>query len=147
VLRENYRFFHPFRVRYSEIDGQKVVFNAHYLTYFDTAITEYFRWLPFDYVKHYEETGLDFHTARSLVEYKAPIGYDEEIDVYVRVARLGRSSLSFDIGIYARGEEQPRATGEVVWVQIDQQSGKSTPVNGELVSLLLDREGVTPQTG
>ena len=40
--------FIPFRVRYSEIDGQGVVFNAHYLTYFDTTITEYFRALGYD---------------------------------------------------------------------------------------------------
>jgi len=38
--REHYNFFHPFRVRYSEIDAQGIVFNAHYFTYFDTAITE-----------------------------------------------------------------------------------------------------------
>ena len=41
--REDFRFFFPFRVRYAEVDGQNVVFNAHYLTYFDTSITEYFR--------------------------------------------------------------------------------------------------------
>ena len=48
MSREQFWFFHPFRVRYSEIDGQGVVFNAHYLTYFDTTITEYFRALGYD---------------------------------------------------------------------------------------------------
>jgi len=38
MSREQFWFFHPFRVRYSEIDGQGVVFNAHFLTYFDTSI-------------------------------------------------------------------------------------------------------------
>ena len=38
--RAGFSFFHPFRVRYSEIDAQGVVFNAHYLTYYDTAINE-----------------------------------------------------------------------------------------------------------
>lgn len=42
-MREEFWFHFPFRVRYSEVDAQAVVFNAHYLTYFDTAITEYFR--------------------------------------------------------------------------------------------------------
>jgi len=65
----DFQFFYPFRVRYSEIDGQKVVFNAHYLTYFDTAITEYLRWLPIDYKQYIKETGCDFHTVRTLVEY------------------------------------------------------------------------------
>ena len=48
MSRSEFKFSFPFRVRYSEVDGQKIVFNAHYLTYFDTAITEYFRALPYD---------------------------------------------------------------------------------------------------
>src|SRR5438445_12442479 len=48
MSREQFWFFHPFRVRYSEIDGQGIVFNVHYLTYFDTTITEYFRALGYD---------------------------------------------------------------------------------------------------
>ena len=48
TTRDQFRFFHPFRVRYSEIDGQGVLFNAHYLTYYDTAITEFFRALGYD---------------------------------------------------------------------------------------------------
>ncbi|MBU8789238.1 hypothetical protein KM885_00395 [Oceanobacillus caeni] len=38
----DYQFSHRLRVRYSEIDGQKVVYNSHYLTYIDVAVTEYF---------------------------------------------------------------------------------------------------------
>ena len=49
------------RVRYSEIDGQGVVFNAHYLTYFDTAITEYFRALGYDQYADAKATGIAFH--------------------------------------------------------------------------------------
>ena len=73
MQRTDFRFFFPFRVRYSEVDGQSVVFNAHYLTYFDTSITEFFRWLGYDYVADVKATGIDFHTVKSLVEYKAPI--------------------------------------------------------------------------
>lgn len=36
MTRDQFSFFHPFRIRYSEIDGQGVVFNAHYLTFYDT---------------------------------------------------------------------------------------------------------------
>ncbi len=42
-MLSDYYFSHPIRVRYSEIDGQKIVFNAHYSTYIDVAVTEYFR--------------------------------------------------------------------------------------------------------
>jgi len=141
VSREDFHFNHPFRVRYAEIDGQKFVFNAHYLTYFDTAITEYFRWLPFDYLKHIEQTGCDFHTARALVEYKAPIRFDEKINVFIRTFRVGRSSLVFAIAIYVENEDQPRATGEVIWVHTDQETGKSTPLYPGLVALIQKRDG------
>mgnify|MGYP001822445374 FL=1 len=62
MARRDFSFSHRFRVRYSEIDGQGIVFNAHYLTYFDTAITEYFRWLPYDYKAETKRSGHDFHT-------------------------------------------------------------------------------------
>ena len=83
MTRGDFRFAFTFRIRYSEVDGQSVVFNAHYLTFFDTAITEYFRWIGYDYVGETKATGVDFHTAKSLVEYKAPIRFDEEIEVGV----------------------------------------------------------------
>ncbi len=54
TARADFRFFHPFRVRYSEIDGQRVVYNAHYLTFFDTAIFEYYRAIGYDQFRESE---------------------------------------------------------------------------------------------
>ena len=51
MSRDEFNYFYSFRVRYSEIDAQGIVFNAHYLTYFDSAMTEYLRNLGYDYVK------------------------------------------------------------------------------------------------
>jgi acyl-CoA thioester hydrolase len=130
------------RVRYAEIDGQKVVFNAHYLTYFDTAVTEYFRWLPFDILGYPERTGMDVHTVRTVVEYKAPIHLDEEIEVWTRVDRIGRSSLTFALEIHPRGAEDLRASGEVVWVNALAGEHRSTPLPDDLVALIRYREGL-----
>lgn len=141
--RQDFWFHHPFRVRYSEIDGQSVVFNAHYLTYFDTAITEYCRALGWDYKGETARTGVDFHTVKTLVEYKAPIRFDEEIDVCVRTGRIGRSSLAFALAIYAKGApDDLRATGEVVWVYTDQATHKTVPVTEALRALIAARETV-----
>ena len=150
-----FRFSFPFRVRYSEIDGQGIVFNAHYLTYFDTAITEYFRTLGYDYKAECGRDGCDFHTVRSLVEYRAPIRFDEEIDVAVKAGRLGRSSIRFDLAVHGRGASAAgagpaavadpppdlRATGEIVWVHTDQATHTSTPLPGKLVDMLVAFEG------
>ena len=138
MTRSEFRFSHPFRVRYSEIDGQMVVFNAHYLTYFDSAITEYFRALGYDQVVDAKATGIDFHTVKSLVEYRAPVRFDQEIDVCVRVGRIGRSSISFDLAIFLKGSDQLFTTGEIVWVYTDQATNRAVPV-GDAIRLMLER--------
>jgi len=141
MARPDFEFAWPFRVRYSEVDGQMIVFNAHYLTYFDTAITEYFRALPYDYRGQVARMGEDFHTVRTLVEYQRPITFDEDIEVYVRTSRLGRSSITFLLEIHPQGRDDLRATGEVVWVNTDQETHKSAAVPGELVDKIVALEG------
>ena len=92
TTRADFPFFHPFRVRYSEIDGQAVVYNAHYLTYYDTAIFEYYRAIGYDQFRESKELLEDWHVVKALVEYKAPLTYDLEFEVGVRVAKMGNSS-------------------------------------------------------
>lgn len=140
MAKSDFKFAWPFRVRYSEVDGQKIVFNAHYLTYYDTAITEYFRALPYDYMGQVERTGQDFHTVRTLVEYQQAIEFDEDIEVLVRTSRLGRSSITFLLEIHPQGKEDLRATGEVVWVNTDQETHKSAAVPQDLVDKLVALE-------
>ena len=141
MARSEFKFTWPFRVRYSEVDGQRIVFNAHYLTYYDTAITEYFRALPYNYMDQVERTGEDYHTVRTLVEYQKPIEFDEDIEVLVRTSRLGRSSLTFLLEIHPKGAEDLRASGEVVWVNTDQATHKSAALPQELVDKLVALEG------
>lgn len=143
MTRSDFRFFFPFRVRYSEVDGQGVVFNAHYLTYYDTAITEFFRWLGYDYAAEVKASGLDFHVVRSLVEYKAPIRFDQEIEVGVRVGRVGNSSLRFDLAIFGKEEGRLYATGEIVWVYTDQTSGETARI-GESIRALFAQADSAP---
>ena len=126
--REKFWFFHPFRVRYSEIDGQGVVFNAHYLTYFDTTITEYFRALGYDQYADAKATGLDFHVVKSVIEYKAPILFDWELEVGARVLRIGTSSLVLELAIFQRGGIDALATGEIVWVDTSQNTHRPVPI-------------------
>ena len=87
--RDQIKFFHELRVRYAEVDSQGIVFNAHYLTYFDTAITEYMRKIDYDYHALVSERGLDFHLIKSTIEYLNPIGYDDLIEIGVTVIKIG----------------------------------------------------------
>lgn len=141
MARSDFSFFFPFRVRYSEVDGQMIVFNAHYLTYFDVAITEYFRALPYDYREQVEHTGEDYHTVKTVVEYHGPIRFDDEIEVGVRTARIGRSSLTFALEIHLKGGDDCLASGEVVWVNTDQKTRRSASLPAELVTKLKAFDG------
>lgn len=117
VAREAFPFACLFRVRYSEIDGQQIVFNAHYLTWMDTALGEYLRHLGVVYGDAREGAEpVDFHTVRNLIDYHAPVRFDEVIAVCCRPGRIGRSSITFEMAIFARGDDAARATGQVVWV-------------------------------
>jgi acyl-CoA thioester hydrolase len=138
--RSDFWFFFPLRVRYAEVDQQGIVFNAHYLTFFDVAITEYMRALNYDYRLQPERTGTDFHVIKSLVEYRAPIRFDEEIEIGVRTVRLGRTSLSFGLAIFEGSSEHLRAFGEIVWVNADQATRKAAPIPSELEALIRSRE-------
>ena len=128
TTRADFPFFHPVRVRYSEIDGQAVVYNAHYLTYYDTAIFEYYRAIGYDQFRESKELLEDWHVVKALVEYKAPLTYDLEFEVGVRVAKMGNSSLTYALAIFPKGEETVLATGEVVQVYTDQRTHKSMPI-------------------
>src|SRR3954470_6692952 len=140
MSRDQFWFFHPFRVRYSEIVGQGVVFNAHYLTYFDTSITEYFRALGFDQFADAKATGIDFHVVKSVIEYKAPILFDQQIEVGARVARIGNSSLPFQLAIFLKGGVDALVTGEIVWVYTSQQTHRPVQIPASMRELIATRE-------
>ena len=140
MIRKKYNFFWTFRVRYSEVDAQGIVFNAHYLTYFDCAMTEYLRNIGYDYVVEVEKRNEDFHTVKTLVEYKKPIKFDKIIDACIRVARIGKSSLTFEIELHPANKDEMLAFGEVVWVNADQFTGKSSPLPDYLVKKINKHE-------
>lgn len=139
-MREGFDHFTPFRVRYSEIDAQGIVFNAHYLTYFDVTITEYLRALGHDYDGMVATTGLDFHLVKATVEYRRPIVKDAEIEVGIAVGRIGTSSLTWSLAIFGRGDDEVLATGEIVWVCAIVGAHKSHPLPEGLVALLQKRD-------
>jgi len=133
--RDGFSYFYPLRVRYAEVDAQGVVFNAHYLTYFDTAITEFFRNSGLSYGDFFTSKGLDFHLVKATVEYLRPILSDEMIDIGVAVARVGTSSVTFALGVFGRGEAECRATGEIIWVCAKPGTHKSHPLPDDFVQV------------
>jgi YbgC/YbaW family acyl-CoA thioester hydrolase len=132
------------RVRWAEVDMQKIVFNAHYLTYIDTAIAEYWREIGLPYPEGYvERYGSDIFLRKATVEYLGPARYDDELTVCCRVAKLGRSSMTFHFEIYRAADLLISA--ELVYVNAD-ASMKAVPLPDDVRARVMKYERVAPQT-
>lgn len=138
MKRLDFRFLHRLRVRWAEVDMQKIVFNAHYLMYFDTAISDYWRALALPYEEAMQRLGGDLFVKKATVEFHASARMDDQLEVGLRCARIGNSSLQFIGGIF-RGE-QLLISSELIYVYADPATQTSRPVPVELRQLLTDFE-------
>lgn len=129
-MTTHYSFFHQLRVRWAEVDRQGIVFNGHYLTYFDVAITEYWRAINLPYPDGVADAGSDLYVVKTQLNYKGSAEYDDILDIGVHVSRIGTSSITFQIGIFREGE--PLVDGEVVYVNADPETRQAAPVPDKL---------------
>jgi acyl-CoA thioester hydrolase len=94
MTRPGFAFSTRFKVRYAEIDGQKVVFNSRYLEYADVAATDYWEWTGIGAALGAAWTETEFHIRRAEVDYLKPFLLGDTIEAFVRTSRIGRSSLT-----------------------------------------------------
>lgn len=132
--RADFRFIHRLRVRWAEVDMQKIVFNAHYLMYFDTAISDYWRALALPYEAAMQQLGGDLYVKKSTLEYHASARYDDLLDIGLTCARIGNSSIQFTGGVFLG--EQLLVTGELLYVFADPATQTSKPVPSALRDVL-----------
>jgi YbgC/YbaW family acyl-CoA thioester hydrolase len=130
------------RVRWAEVDMQKIVFNAHYLMYFDTAMSDYWRAVAMPYEAAMYQLGGDIYLKKASVEYFASAHCDEQIDVGMKCARLGNSSIQFQGAIF-RGDTL-LVTGELLYVYADSTTQKSQPIPQPLRALFEEFEAAKP---
>lgn len=126
MKRTDFRCFERLRVRWAEIDAQKIVFNGHYLTYFDTAVAGYWRALAVPYAQAMEQLGGDLFVRKASVEYQASARYDDMLDIGMRCARIGNSSLLFSGGAFR--QDELLVSCELVYVFADPRTQTSKPV-------------------
>ncbi len=96
---------------------QKIVFNAHYLMYFDTAIADYWRALSLPYEEAMQLLGGDLYVKKASIEYVTSARFDDRLEVALRLERLGNSSVVF-IGAIFRGDAL-LVTSELIYVFAD----------------------------
>jgi YbgC/YbaW family acyl-CoA thioester hydrolase len=138
MKREDLRFFHRLRVRWAEVDMQKIVFNAHYLMYLDTAMADFWRALALPYEEAMHELGGDLYVKKASIEYHGSARYDDVLDVGLKCVRVGNSSIEFFGAIY-RGEDL-LISGQLIYVYADPATQTSRPVPQALRDTLLGYE-------
>ncbi|MFZ6758733.1 acyl-CoA thioesterase [Undibacterium sp. Ji50W] len=142
MAKADFAFFHRLRVRWSEVDMQAIVFNGNYLNYFDVAFTEYWRATGLPNVIVQAAGGKELFARKSTIEYMAPARFDDELDIGVRCASIGRSSLQFRLEIY-QGEHH-LISGELVYVYADTEKRKAVAVTDTWRAIISSFETHTP---
>jgi YbgC/YbaW family acyl-CoA thioester hydrolase len=130
MKRQDFRFLQRLRVRWCEVDMQKIVFNAHYLMYLDTALADYWRAMLMPYEAAMQQFGGDLYVKKSTLEYRASARYDDELEIGLKCSRLGNSSMQFTAAVF-RGNEA-LVTGELVYVFADVTTQTSRPIPAAL---------------
>jgi acyl-CoA thioester hydrolase len=146
VAYADHRLRLPLRVRWAETDMQGVVFNAHYLTYCDVAVTEYWRAVGLKYPQEMLENGTDTFVRKATIEYFAPAHYDDELFMCARTAQLGRSSLRFLLELFRQNDlERVLIMAELIYVNADPKTKKSMPWSERVRELIRSYETLPPQ--
>ncbi len=123
-------FRYYLRVRYSECDAQKVVFNARYGEYIDLATTEFLRALGYGEALFSGE--LDFQLVKQTTEWKAPARFDQVLEVSVEAKHLGSTSFTLAAEFRIAGDSRMIVKAETVYVLVSPHTLIKTPIPPDL---------------
>ena len=123
-MRPGFAFSTRFRVRYAEIDGQRIVFNSRYLEYADVAVTEFWEWTGIAEALPEIWPTTEFNVRRTEIDYLKPFRLGDTIEAFVRIEKLGTTSLTkrFELAHAETGELHTVIT--MVSVHVDLETGR-----------------------
>ena len=114
--RDDYRHFLTIPTRWMDNDVYGHVNNVQYYSYFDTAVNRYL----------IDQGVLDIHNSEVIglvvethCNYYSSVAFPDDIEAGIRVARLGNSSVRYEVGLFLGDHEQPLAQGHFVHVYVD----------------------------
>ena len=123
-MSAEYAFTARTRVGFSDTDAQGIVYYGRYNPFFDLARVEYLRTLG---LLRYDGEG-DFVMRANDVEYFAPARFDDEIEIHVRVARVGRTSVTFEFAAHKIPEGTLMVTAHQTLVYVDLAERRAVPI-------------------
>lgn len=131
--RAQFRHFQTIPTRWMDNDVYGHVNNVVYYSYFDTAVNQYL----------IEAGVLDIHRGEivgfvvdSGCAYFAPLAFPDVVHAGIRVAKLGNSSVRYEIALYRNDDDRPAAAGHFVHVYVDRASNRSVPIPANVKTLL-----------
>jgi acyl-CoA thioester hydrolase len=131
--RSAYKVFRPISTRWMDNDVYGHVNNAVYYSWFDTAVNAYL----------IEQGALDIHLGETIglvietqCNYFAPLAFPQTVEAGIRVAKLGKSSVRYEVGLFAQGAEQAAAQGHFIHVYVDRQTRRPVPLPEKLRTVL-----------
>jgi acyl-CoA thioester hydrolase len=136
-VRPPFKFSARTRVAFSDTDAQGIVYYGRYNPYFDLARVEYLRSIG---QLHREAEG-DFVMRANDVEYFAPARFDDELEIYARVSRIGRTSITYQFAAYKLPEDMLLVTAHQTLVYIDLEERKALLVPDDYRAKLVQLEG------
>src|SRR5262245_11771501 len=136
-MEQPFKFSARTRVGFSDTDAQGVVYYGRYNPYFDLARVEYLRNLG---LLHRREGG-DFVMRANDVEYFAPARFDDELEIFARTSRIGRTSVTFEFAAHRLPDNPLMVTAHQTVVYVDLVERKAVLVPNDYRAAIREFEG------
>ncbi|KQN01135.1 MULTISPECIES: acyl-CoA thioesterase [Sphingomonas] len=135
-MRPGFAFSTRFRVRYAEIDGQRIVFNSRYLEYADVAVTEFWEWTGIAEALPDVWPTTEFNVRRTEIDYLKPFRLGDTVEAFVRIEKIGTTSLTkrFELAHAETGELHTVIT--MVSVHVDLETGRPVALPNAIRTVL-----------
>jgi len=123
--RQDFRVFREISTRWMDNDAYGHINNVIYYSWFDTAVNAYLIEQGVLDIEHGQTIGLVVETH---CNYFSPLTFPQTVEAGLRVARIGASSVRYEIGLFAKGAPLTAATGHFIHVYVDKQSRRPVPL-------------------
>lgn len=128
-MLEKFKLNIDVEVRWSEVDTMGIVFNSHYLTYIDMALSDYFRKaLKIDILDTTEKDTFTLVVAKSILEFKQPAKMFDRLQVWCRAKEIRNKSFTLEYVITREGETNPLLVADVIYASFNQNKNGAVPL-------------------
>lgn len=131
--RSAYPVFRTLTTRWMDNDAYGHVNNVVYYSWFDTAVNALLVERGVLDIEHGQTIGLVIETQ---CNYFAPLAFPQNVEAGIRVARLGSSSVRYEVGLFAEGEGLTAARGHFIHVYVDRATRRPVPLPAPLKTVL-----------